>query len=163
MCYFYLHQGKPFLKHLELKTCGWHNDRHSENFHCRVWARIKILVSSCKSYDHIVTPRRASSSYSLHVHTFIMHVPGGKIGSPIWALLHLIEQRWWEMKKGVKEKLIIKGEVARPRSPWTSVEHQRERECLHSLLWEHCLSMSHWSYTSSFQSWIIAVMPSVIS
>jgi hypothetical protein len=29
-----------------------------------------------KSYDHIVTPRRASSSYSLHVHTFIMHVPG---------------------------------------------------------------------------------------
>jgi len=53
MCYCCLHQGKPFLKHLELKTCGWHNDRHSENFHCRVWARIKILFSSFKSYDHM--------------------------------------------------------------------------------------------------------------
>ena len=48
---FILHQGKPFLKHLELKTCGWHDGRHLGNFCCRVWAIIKILVSSCKSYD----------------------------------------------------------------------------------------------------------------
>ena len=27
-----------------------------------------------------VTPRRASSSYRLHVHTFVMHVPGWKVG-----------------------------------------------------------------------------------
>ena len=53
MCCHYLHQGKPFFKHLELKTCGWHNGRHSENFHCRVWARITILVSSYKSYDYM--------------------------------------------------------------------------------------------------------------
>jgi hypothetical protein len=39
-----------------------------------------------------VTPRRASSSYRLHVHTFIMHVPGGKIGSPIRGLLHWMEK-----------------------------------------------------------------------
>ena len=48
----YLHWDEP-LKHLEFKTCGWQNDRHSENFHCRVWARIKILVSSYKSDDHM--------------------------------------------------------------------------------------------------------------
>jgi hypothetical protein len=23
-------QNKPFLKHLEIKTCGWHKDRHSK-------------------------------------------------------------------------------------------------------------------------------------
>ena len=37
----------------------------------------------------------------------------------------------------------IKGEVARLRSTRTSVEHQMERECLHILLWEHCLSTSN--------------------
>ena len=39
-----------------------------------------------------------------------------------------------------KEIESIKGEVARLKSARTSVEHQMERECLHSLLWEHCLS-----------------------
>ena len=37
----------------------------------------------------------------------------------------------------------IKGEVARLRSARTSVEHQMERECLYSLLWEHCLFSSN--------------------
>ena len=80
MCYFYLHQGKPFLKHLELKTCGWHNDRHAENFHCRVWGKNQdscFIMQELRSY---VTPRRASSSYRLHVHTFIMHAPRWKVG-----------------------------------------------------------------------------------
>jgi hypothetical protein len=53
MCYPLFASGRTFLKHLEFKTCGWQNDRHSEIFHCRVWARIKILVSSYKSYDHM--------------------------------------------------------------------------------------------------------------
>ena len=69
----YSYRGEPFLKHLELKICGWHIGRHSKNFHCRVWAKITILVPSYKSYDHVVTPRRASSSYRFHVHTFVMH------------------------------------------------------------------------------------------
>jgi len=80
MCYLYLHQGKPFLKHLELKTCGWHKDRHSENFHCKVWAIIKILVSSCKELRSYVTLRRASSSYRLHVHTFNIHTSDWNLG-----------------------------------------------------------------------------------
>ena len=42
-----------------------------------------------------------------------------------------------------KEVESIKGEVARLRSARTSVEHQMERECLHSFLWEHCLSTSN--------------------
>jgi hypothetical protein len=74
------------------------------------------------------------------------------------------------IKKGVRERLIVKmklraskGEVARLRSPWTSVEHQMERECLHSLLWKHCLSTSKWSCTSPFQSWTTTTMPSVIN
>ena len=67
--------GEPFLKHLELKICGWHIGRHSKNFHCRVWVKIMILVPSYKSYDRVVTPRRVSSSYRLHVHTFVMHAP----------------------------------------------------------------------------------------
>ena len=58
-----------------------------------------ILVPSYKSYDHIVTPRRVSSSYRLHIHTFIMHVPGRKVGSPAQAVLQVIEERM-EVKKG---------------------------------------------------------------
>jgi len=46
----------------------------------------------------------------------------------------------------------IKDGVARLRSARTSVEHQMERECLHSLLWDHCLSTSNGSCTSPFQS-----------
>ena len=37
----------------------------------------------------------------------------------------------------------IKCEVARLRSARTSVEHQMEREYLHSLLWEHYLFTSN--------------------
>jgi len=107
MCYRYLHQSKPFLKHLELKTCGCHNGRHSENFHCRVWAKITILVPSYKSYDHIVTPRRVSSSYRLHVHTFIMHALGWKVRSLTRGLLYGTE-KIWKMKKGVGERPFVK-------------------------------------------------------
>ena len=98
MCYRYLHKGKPFLKHLELKTCGWHNGRHLENFHCRVLEKITILVPSYKSYDHIVTPRRASSSYRLHVHTFVMHAPEWKVGP-----LRVYNTRLW-MKKNSEDE-----------------------------------------------------------
>jgi len=101
MCCRYLHQGKPFLKHLELKTYGWHNGRHSENFHCRVWARITILVSSYKSYDHIVTSWRASSSYRLHVHTFVMHAPEWKVG-PL-----RVYNTWFWTKKTRKMKSVL--------------------------------------------------------
>jgi hypothetical protein len=120
MCYCYLHQSKPFLKHLEIKTCGWHNDRHSENCHCRVWARIKILVSSIiQELWPYVTPRRASSSYRLYVHTFFMHVPGRKIGSlhPRSPTLdwEKLENEEWGPKEAhcLKEIESIKCEVAR--------------------------------------------------
>ena len=163
-----MHLGKPFLKHLELKTCGWHNGRHSENFHCRVWAKITILVPSCKSYDHFVTPQWVGSSYRLHIHTFIIHVPGWKVGPP-HKLCCTWLKRWGKWRKVSIEAHYqikvesIKGEVARLRSARTSIEHQMERECLHSLLWEHCLATSNWSCTSPFQSWTTSTMPSVIN
>ena len=156
MCYRYLHQGKPFLKHLEFKTCGWHIGRHSKKFYCRVWAKITILIPSYKSYDHIVTPRMTSSSYRLHVHTFIMHVPGWKVGP-----LHKLCCTWLKKDEGSEQMSqieahyhikveSIKGEVAGLRSARTSVEHQMEKECLHSLMWEHCLFTSNWSCISPF-------------
>ena len=171
MCsvYIVLHKGKPFLKHLELKTCGWPNGRHSENFHCRVWARIKILVSSYKSYDHMspLEGRVLHIDY-MFIHLSCMYhkekeVPRPSFATPDWTKMMGNEERGQREAHCQKEVESIRGEVAKIRSAWISVEHQRERECLHSLLWEHCLSMSHWSYTFSFQSWIIAAMPSVIS
>ena len=84
---------------------------------------------SYKSYDHIVTSRRVSSSYRLHVHTFIMHVPGWKVGPP-----HKLCCTWLEKNDGGEERCQIeahyhikveniKGEVARLRFAWTSVEY----------------------------------------
>ena len=54
----YLHWGELFLKHLELKTCG-------------VWARIKILVSSYKSDDHM-SPLKGQVHYidCMFIHFF---------------------------------------------------------------------------------------------
>jgi len=69
----YLHWGEPFLKHLEFKTRGWQNDRHSENFHCRVWARIKILVSSYKSDDHMSPLEGQVHHIDFHIHLSCMH------------------------------------------------------------------------------------------
>jgi len=91
-----------------------------------------------------------------------------KIGSPIQGLLHWNEmmgneERGQREAHCQKEVENIRGEVARLRSAWTSVEHQMERECLHNLLWEHCSSTSHWSCTSPFQSWTTTTMPSVIT
>ena len=73
-----------------------------------------------------------------------------KSRSPIQAVLHVIGEK----NDGGEERCqieahyqikveSIKGEVAGLRSARTSVEHQMERECLHSLLWEHCLSTSN--------------------
>jgi hypothetical protein len=62
-------QSKLFLKHLELKICGWHNGCHSGNFHYRVWARIKTLVSSYKSYDHVL-PLEGRVYHIEHTHMF---------------------------------------------------------------------------------------------
>jgi hypothetical protein len=42
-----------------------------------------------------------------------MHVPGGKIGSPIRGLLHWTEKT--EMKKGVRERLIVKRKLRASR------------------------------------------------
>ena len=117
MCYRYFHKGKLFLKHLELKTCGWHNGRHSENFHCRVWAKITILVPSYKSYDHIVTPWRASSSYRLHVHTFVMHAPEWKVG-PLRVTTPDFE---WKKTQKMKSVLVVISIFKKSCSCWRQV------------------------------------------
>jgi len=130
--YIVLHQDKPFLKHLELKTCGWPNGRHSENFHCRVWARIKILVSSYKSYDHMspLEGRVLHIDY-MFIHLSCMYhkekeVPRPSFATPDWTKMMGNEERGQREAHCQKKVESIKGEVARLTPAWTSVEHQIE-------------------------------------
>ena len=147
-----LHLSKPFLKHLEFRTYKGYNGHHSRNFYCRVWSRIKILVSSCKSYDHM-------SPFEGQVHhldymSYIYHACTGMKNRFPHPRSTTLDWKRWEMKKGVREGLIVKrkkGEVARLTSAWAStVCKKEERECLHSLLWKHRLSTSNWSCSSHF-------------
>ena len=120
---------------------------------------VKFVQESRFLFHHTIVatichPWKASSSYKLHIHTFIMHVPGWKVGPP-----HKLWCAWLKKDDGSEERCqieahyqikveSIKGEIAGLRFARTSIEHQMERECLHSLRWEHCLSTSNWSCLS---------------
>jgi len=189
MSYLYLHQGKPFLKHLELKTCGWHNGRHLENFHYRVWARITILVSSYKSYDHMspLEGRVHHIDYML-IHLSCMHRDEKLVPSLEVYYTGLKKDGKW--RKSLARDRLSKGNwelqmwSSYTRSAWTSAELQEWKGNVCTTFYgstvspcptqgkimnsfsQHSTSRGHkhWSGTtsSSFQSWTTAT-PSVIN
>jgi len=128
----YLHWGEPFLKHLEFKTCGWQNDRHSENFHCRVWARIKILVSSYKSDDHM-SPLEGQVHHidCMFIH-FLMHAPEWKVGP-----LRVCNTQFWAKTWEIKNVLVVALIFKKSCSLWT-------KAWLASSLLEQKLIPSNW-------------------
>jgi len=102
----YLHRGEPFLKRLEFKTCGWQNDRHFENFHCRVWARIMILVSSYKSDDHM-SPLEGQVHHIdfMFIHLSCMHQNEKWV--PSESATPNFERKTWEIKNVLVAALIF--------------------------------------------------------
>jgi hypothetical protein len=109
-----------------------YNGHHSRNFYCRVWSRIKILISSCKSYDHMSPLEgRVHHIDYMFIHLSCMHqvesrVPQISFATPDWKKMMGNEERGQSEAHCQKEVESIDGEVARLTFAWTSVEHQIE-------------------------------------
>jgi len=124
-------------------------------------------------HTRVTTILSPLKGWVLHIDYMFIHLscmyrggnkfPHSSFATPDWTKMMGNEESGQREAHYQREVESIKCEVARLRSARTSVEHQMERERLYSFLWGHCLSTSNWSYTSSFQSWITAAMPSVIS
>jgi len=91
------------MKHLEFRTYRWQNGHHSGNFCCRVWAKIKNSCFIIQELRPYVTPRRASSSYRLQVHSFIMHALKLKHRIPSHELSYAWLKRMDNEERGQRE------------------------------------------------------------
>jgi hypothetical protein len=152
---FVLHLSKPFLKYLELRTYRGYNGHHSRNFYCRVWARIKILVSSYKSYDHM-SPLEGPVHHIDDMSYIYYACAGMKIDPPNKLWYPWLKKKDGKWRKGSdrgslsKENWSITGEIARLRSAWTRVEHQMEKWMSAQSSVRTLLVHSYWSCTSLF-------------
>ena len=108
--------SKPFLKYLEFRTNGGYNCHHSRNFYCRVWSRIKILVSSCKSYDHM-SPLEGQVHH-LDYMSYIYHACTGMKNRFPHPRSTILDWKRRIIKKGVRVRLIVKRKWRSSKVQW---------------------------------------------
>jgi hypothetical protein len=101
---FTYHQNSKQFKHTHLQFNL--KFRLNKNFHCRVWAKITILASSYKSYDHMspLEGRVHHIDYML-IHLSCMHRDESRFPHPRSIIL---DWEKWENKEWGSIRLFVK-------------------------------------------------------